>query len=48
MKKKIDKNHLFGIVNRLGMKLTILTLLIILGADILTFTAAIVIGFVTG
>ncbi|MBD5384173.1 MAG: HAMP domain-containing histidine kinase [Ruminococcaceae bacterium] len=48
MKKKIDKNHLFGVVNRLGMKLTILTLLIILGADILTFTAAIVIGFVTG
>lgn len=46
--KKIDKNRLFGIVNRLGMKLTILTLLIILGADILTFTAAIVIGFVTG
>ena len=46
--KKIDKNRLFGIVNRLGMKLTILSLLIILGADILTFTAAIVIGFVTG
>jgi len=46
--KKIDKNHLFGVVNRLGMKLTILTLLIILGADILTFTATIVIGFVTG
>ncbi len=48
MKKKIDKNRLFGVVNRLGMKLTILTLLIILAADILTFTAAIVIGFVTG
>lgn len=50
MKKKIklDKNHLFGVVNRLGMKLTILTLLISLAADILTFTAAIVIGFVTG
>lgn len=50
MKKKIklDKNHLFGVVNRLGMKLTVLTLLISLAADILTFTAAIVIGFVTG
>lgn len=50
MKKKIklDKNHLFGVVNRLGMKLTVLTLFISLGADILTFTAAIVIGFVTG
>lgn len=45
---KTDKNHLFGVVNRLGMKLTILTLLIILAADILTFTSAIVIGFVTG
>lgn len=48
MKKKIDKNHLFGVVNRLGMKLMILTLLIILAADILTFTAAIIIGFLTG
>lgn len=49
MKKiKLDKNRLFGIVNRLGMKLTILTLLISLSADILTFTSAIVIGFVTG
>ncbi len=48
MKRKIDKNRLFGVVNRLGMKLTILTLLISLAADILTFTAAIVIGFVTG
>lgn len=48
MKMKLDKNHLFGVVNRLGMKLTILTLLIILAADILTFTSAIVIGFVTG
>ena len=47
-KIKLDKNHLFGVVNRLGMKLTILTLLISLAADILTFTAAIVIGFVTG
>lgn len=47
-KIKLDKNHLFGVVNRLGMKLTVLTLLISLGADILTFTSAIVIGFVTG
>ncbi|MCM1165221.1 MAG: HAMP domain-containing histidine kinase [Lachnospiraceae bacterium] len=48
MKRKIDKNRLFGIVNRLGMKLMILTLIIILGADILTFTTTIVIGYVTG
>ena len=48
MKKKLDKNRLFGVVNRLGMKLMILTLLIILAADILTFTAAIIIGFLTG
>ncbi len=48
MKKKININRLFGIVNQLGMKLTVLTLLIILVSDILTFTAAIVIGFVTG
>lgn len=48
MKKKIDKNHLFGVVNRLGMKLTILTLFIILGADILTFTSTIVLGYLTG
>lgn len=46
--KKIDKNRLFGVVNRLGMKLTILTLFIILGADILTFTSTIVIGYLTG
>lgn len=46
--KKLDKNRLFGVVNRLGMKLTILTLFIILGADILTFTSTIVIGYLTG
>lgn len=48
MKKKIDKIRLFGVVNRLGMKLTILSAIIILAAEILAFTATIVIGFLTG
>lgn len=48
MKKKIDKKRLFGVVNRLGMKLTILSAIIILAAEIMAFTATIVIGFLTG
>lgn len=48
MKNKIPKNNPFKIVNRLGMKLTILSAVIILAADILTFTSAIVVGFLTG
>ena len=43
---KIDR--LFGIVNRLGIKLTILSMVIILSADILSFTATIIIGIIVG
>lgn len=43
---KADK--LFGIVNRLGMKMTIFTLIIIFGADILIFTATFIIDMVAG
>lgn len=38
----------FSVVNRIGMKLTILSAIIILAADILTFTATIVVGFLYG
>lgn len=38
----------FDRVNRLGMKMMLLTLIIIVSSEILTFTATIVIGFVTG
>lgn len=38
----------FSVVNRIGMKLTILFAVIILVSEILTFTATIVIGFLTG
>lgn len=48
MKNKSKKRNPFWIVNRLGMKLTILSSIIILAADILTFTAAIVVGFLMG
>lgn len=43
-----NKKNPFRVVNRLGMKLTILSAIIILAADILTFTAAIIVGFLTG
>ena len=43
-----SKKNPFSVVNRLGMKLTILSAIIILASDILTFTAAIVVGFLTG
>lgn len=48
MSSKSKKRNPFWIVNRLGMKLTILSSIIILAADILTFTAAIVVGFLMG
>ena len=38
----------FDRVNRLGMKMMLLTLAIIVSSEILTFTSAIVIGYVTG
>ncbi len=41
------KKNPFLVVNRIGMKLTILSALIILAAEILGFTATIVIGFLT-
>ena len=44
---KRERKFLIG-VNRLGLKLTLLVLAIILGADILAFTANITIGMVTG
>lgn len=43
-----NKKNPFKIVNRLGMKLTILSAIIILAAEILAFTATIVIGFLYG
>lgn len=43
-----NKQNPFKVVNRLGMKLTILSALIILAAEILSFTATIVIGFLAG
>lgn len=42
------KQNPFKIVNRLGMKLTILSAIIILASEILSFTATIVIGFLYG
>lgn len=43
-----NKNNPFRVVNRLGMKLTILSAMIILAAEILAFTATLVIGFLAG
>lgn len=43
-----NKKNPFRVVNRLGMKLTILSAMIILAAEILAFTATIVIGFLYG
>ncbi len=43
-----NKQNPFKVVNRLGMKLTILSAIIILASEILSFTATIVIGFVYG
>lgn len=43
-----NKNNPFRVVNRLGMKLTILSAIIILAAEILAFTATLVIGFLAG
>lgn len=43
-----NKKNPFRVVNRLGMKLTILSALILLGAEVLAFTATIIIGFLTG
>lgn len=48
-KKKLSKkDRMFGMVNRMGMKLTILSLTVILAADILTFTTTIIIDMVAG
>lgn len=44
--KKVDR--LFGVVNRLGMKMTIFTCIVILGADILVFTATFIIDMLGG
>lgn len=46
--KKTDPNRLFGVVNRLGMKMTIFTCIVILGADILTFTATFIMDMIAG
>lgn len=48
MSSKSKKRNPFWIVNRLGMKLTILSSIIILAADVLAFTSTIVIGFLMG
>lgn len=42
------RRRFFGGISRLGLKLSFLVLIIILGADVLTFTSTIVIGFVMG
>lgn len=44
--KKVDR--LFGVVNRLGMKMTIFTCIVILGADILVFTATFIMDMLGG
>lgn len=43
-----NKKNPFRVVNRIGMKITILSAIIILASDILSFTAAIVVGFLAG
>lgn len=50
--KKNDSNgtidRLFGVVNRLGVKMMILTLIIMVSSDVLIFTATIVIDMIAG
>lgn len=46
--KKNKRQNPFRLVNRLGMKLMLLTFLIILAAELLAFTATIVIDMLTG
>lgn len=46
--KKRKHRRFLGGISRLGLKLSLLVLIIIVGADVLTFTSTIVIGFVTG
>ncbi|MGN1111062.1 MAG: ATP-binding protein [Oscillospiraceae bacterium] len=48
MKKNNKRQNPFRLVNRLGMKLMLLTFLIILAAELLAFTATIVIDMLTG
>lgn len=48
MMKKNKRQNPFRLVNRLGMKLMLLTFLIILAAELLAFTATIVIDMLTG
>lgn len=48
MKKKRYKRKPFGLVNRLGMKLMLLTLAIILAAELSAFTTTIVFDMITG
>lgn len=48
MKKKRIKRKPFGLVNRLGMKLMLLTLAIILAAELSAFTATIVFDMIMG
>ncbi len=42
------KQNPFSVVNRIGMKWTIISAIIIFSSDILTFTATLVIGFLAG
>lgn len=48
MKKTKNKKNPFQLVNRLGMKLTLLTLVIIFAAELLAFTTTIVFDMLTG
>lgn len=43
-----NKKNPFKVVNRLGMKWTIISAIIILGSDILTFSATLIIGYLAG
>ncbi len=50
MKKKAINNvdKLFGVVNRLGVKMTVFTLIIMVGSDAVIFTATIIIDMIAG
>lgn len=41
-------DHLFGVVNRLGVKMMLLTLIIMGGSDVLIFTATIIMDMIAG
>lgn len=51
MKKKYSNekvDRLFGVVNRLGIKMMVVTLLIMVGSDVMIFTATIIVDMIGG